>query len=228
MCGRYVLSTAVEELVKKYGAVPDGLFRAESNYNVAPSSMMPVVRQEGNRRILSESHWGLIPSWAKGTGTGGYSMINARSETLHEKRSFSSAFAARRCIVPANGFYEWKRSSSGKIPHYITTPDNGLMHFAGLYESWIQGDETPVDSFTIITTPANATIRELHDRMPAMLLPEEFDFWLDPSNSDPDALRDLLRPWPDDAITYYRVGTEVNNVRNTGAHLIEPYRDLFG
>lgn len=228
MCGRYVLNAAVEELVKKYGAVPDGLFRAEPNYNVAPSSMMPIVREGEGERSLSQSRWGLIPPWAKDSGTGGYSMINARSETLHEKRSFSGAFASRRCIVPANGFYEWKRSSSGKIPHYITIPDSSLMHFAGLYESWKEADGSLVDSFTIITTRANATIRELHDRMPAMLLPEEFDFWLDPGNSEPDALRDLLRPWPDDAIAFYRVGTEVNNARNTGAHLTEPYRDLFG
>lgn len=228
MCGRYVLNAAVEELVKKYGAVPDGLFLAEPNYNVAPTSMMPIVRQEGGKRSLSQSRWGLIPSWSKGSGTGGYSMINARSETLHEKRSFSKPFAFRRCIIPANGFYEWKQSSAGKIPHYITTPDNDLMNFAGLYEQWKGDGGGLVDSFTIITTPANETMKELHDRMPAMLLPEEFDFWLDPGNNDTDALRDLLRPWPDDAITYYRVGTEVNNARNTGAHLVEPYRDLFG
>lgn len=228
MCGRYVLNAAVEELIKKYGAVPDGLFFADPNFNVAPSSMMPIVREGEGRRLLSQSHWGLIPPWAKGSGTSGYSMINARSETLHEKRSFSGAFASRRCIVPANGFYEWKRSSSGKIPHYITTLDRSLMHFAGLYESWKEDDGSLVDSFTIITTSANATIRELHDRMPAMLLQEEFDFWLDPGNSDPNALGDLLKPWPDDAITFYRVGTEVNNARSSGAHLTEPYRDLFG
>lgn len=227
MCGRYVLSAAVEELVKKYGAVPDGLFRAEPNYNVAPSTYMPIVTKLEGKRMVSMSRWGLIPSWAKQGGTGRYSMINARSETLHEKRSFSGAFASRRCIIPANGFFEWKTNSAGKIPHYITTPDNSLMHFAGLYESWKGDGEDPVNSFTIITTAANETIRELHDRMPAMLLPEEFNFWLDPANSDPDSLRDLLRPWPEDAITFYRVGTEVNNTRNSGAHLIEPYRDLW-
>lgn len=227
MCGRYVLSTAVEELLKKYGAVPEGVFTADVNYNVAPSTYMPIVKETENQRSLSLSRWGLIPFWAKSPDSG-YSMINARSETLHDKRSFSKPFAFRRCIVPANGFYEWKRSSAGKIPHYITTPDNGLMHFAGLYEQWQGSDGEPINSFTIITTPANETIRELHDRMPAMLLPEEFNFWLDPGNNDSDALRDLLKPWPDDAITFFRVGTEVNNARNSGAHLIEPYRDLFG
>lgn len=227
MCGRYVLSTAVEELLKKYGAVPEGVFTADVNYNVAPSTYMPIVKETENQRSLSLSRWGLIPFWAKSPDSG-YSMINARSETLHDKRSFSKPFAFRRCIVPANGFYEWKRSSAGKIPHYITTPDNGLMHFAGLYEQWQGSDGEPINSFTIITTPANESIRELHDRMPAMLLPEEFNFWLDPGNNDSDALRDLLKPWPDDAITFFRVGTEVNNARNSGAHLIEPYRDLFG
>lgn len=227
MCGRYVLSTAVEELLKKYGAVPEGVFTEDANYNVAPSTYMPIVKETENQRSLSLSRWGLIPFWAKSPDSG-YSMINARSETLHDKRSFSKPFAFRRCIVPANGFYEWKRNSAGKIPHYITTPDNGLIHFAGLYEQWQGSDGELINSFTIITTPANETIRELHDRMPAMLLPEEFDFWLDPGNNDSDALRDLLKPWPDDAITFFRVGTEVNNARNSGAHLIEPYRDLFG
>ena len=227
MCGRYVLSAAVEELVKKYGAIPKGLFRAEPSYNVAPSTHMPIVTERGDDRTVSLSRWGLVPFWAKSRDTG-YSMINARSETLDEKRSFSQPFATRRCIVPADGFYEWKKSSAGKIPYYITTPDRSLMNFAGLYELWKDDDGKLVNSFTIITTSANKTMEDLHDRMPAMLLPEEFDFWLDPNNSDLSALKDLLRPWPDDAMTIYRVGVEVNNARNNGARLIEPYRDLFG
>lgn len=226
MCGRYVLSAAVEELVKKYGAVPDGLFRAEPNYNVAPTTHMPIVTEMGDERTVSMSRWGLVPFWAKSPDTG-YSMINARSETLDEKRSFSQPFSSRRCIVPANGFYEWKKGSTGKIPHYITTPDRRLMNFAGLYELWKGDGGDLIHSFTIITTSANKPMEELHDRMPAMLLPEEFDFWLDPGNNDLSALKDLLRPWPDDAITLYRVGTDVNNVRNSGPRLIEPYQDLF-
>lgn len=226
MCGRYVLSAAVEELVRKYGAIPDGLFRAEPNYNVAPSIQMPIVTERGDERTVLMSRWGLVPFWAKSAYTG-YSMINARSETLDEKRSFSQPFASRRCIVPANGFYEWKKGSAGKIPHYITTPDRRLMNFAGLYELWKDDNGELVNSFAIITTSANKPMEELHDRMPAMLLPEEFDFWLDPGNNDLSALKDLLRPWPDDAITFYRVDTEVNNVRNSGARLIEPYQDLF-
>ena len=227
MCGRYVLKAAIDELKKKYGAVPDGVFEFSPNYNAAPSHQMPVVIGHNEGRKISVMRWGLVPFWAESPKTG-YSMINARAETLHKKRSFSKPFESQRCIVPANGFYEWKKTDSGKVPHYITTHDGNLMNFAGLYEIWRGKDGEKIPSFTIITTGANKKIMELHDRMPAMLLPEEFDIWLNPHEQNTGHLRDLLRPWPDDGIQYYRVETTVNNVRNSGAELIEPYRDLFG
>jgi putative SOS response-associated peptidase YedK len=226
MCGRYVIKEAVSELKERYGAVPDGIFELKPSYNAAPSQHLPVVIGQNDSRIIAMMRWGLIPFWADNPNTG-YSMINARAETLSEKRSFSKPFKSRRCIVPANGFYEWKKTSSGKIPHYITTPDGDLMSFAGIYEIWKGRDGEQIPSFTIITTDANETIKELHDRMPAMLLPEEIGTWLNPDNHNIDLLRDLLHPWPNDGIHYYRVSTEVNNIRNTGSHLIEPYRDLF-
>ncbi|MCC5940200.1 MAG: SOS response-associated peptidase [Balneolaceae bacterium] len=226
MCGRYVLKSTLEELKKTYNAIPDGLYEFEPKFNVAPSLQMPVVFQGDENRIIAPFRWGLVPFWANKPDTG-YSMINARSESLRKKRSFSKPFSSQRCVVPANGFYEWKRSSSGKVPHYIYSPDYPVLHFAGLYEHWESSDGEQINSFTIITTQANTTIGELHDRMPAILLPDETDAWLDPSNNDLDTLQDLLRPWPDDAITFYRVGTEVNNARNSGPRLMEPYRDLF-
>ena len=228
MCGRYVLKTTLQELQQKYGAVPEGIFTIEENYNVAPSLHMPVIVQKGDQRKIDKYRWGLIPFWAKEINSG-YSMINARAESLEQKKSYARPFKSKRCVVPVSGFYEWKKSNGEKIPHYITQNSSDLMNVAGLYEEWKpkkQG-ESPINSFTIITTDANDPVSELHDRMPAMLLDEELDIWLDPNNQDTTSLKDLLRPWPNDDISFYRVGQEVNNARNSGKQLIEPYRDLF-
>ena len=228
MCGRYVLKTTLQELQQKYGAVPEGTFTIEENYNVAPSLHMPVIVQQGDQRKIDKYRWGLIPFWAKEINSG-YSMINARAESLEQKKSYARPFKSKRCVVPVSGFYEWKKSNGEKIPHYITQNSSDLMNVAGLYEEWKpkkQG-ESPINSFTIITTDANDPVSELHDRMPAMLLDEELDIWLDPNNQDTTSLKDLLRPWPNDDISFYRVGQEVNNARNSGKQLIEPYRDLF-
>lgn len=226
MCGRYVLKATLQDLQKKYAAVPDGVFTVEPNYNVAPSLHMPVVAEMDGKRVLDKYRWGLVPFWADNINTG-YSMINARSESLSKKKSFSKPFKSQRCVIPASGFYEWKRTDQGKTPFYIFQKRSELMNFAGLYEEWKPDDGEPVKSFTIITTSANKPVSELHDRMPAMLLDEEVNEWLDPANNDTAALQDLLRPWPDDDIDFYRVGKEVNNARNSGEQLLEPYQDLF-
>jgi putative SOS response-associated peptidase YedK len=226
MCGRYVLKATLQELERKYGAVPEGTYSFDANYNVAPSLRMPVVVKEEEKRVIAPFRWGLIPFWADSIHTG-YSMINARSESLAKKKSFSKPFRSQRCVVPANGFYEWKKTSAGKIPYYITLKSSPIMTFAGLYEEWKPAEGKAIKSYTIITTGANKPMEELHDRMPAILLDEELETWLDPQNSNPDLLRDLLRPWPDDDIQFCRVGQEVNNTRNFGEQLIEPYRDLF-
>ncbi|CAN5306119.1 SOS response-associated peptidase [soil metagenome] len=228
MCGRYVLKATLQHLSETYGAVPEGTYSsAEPSYNVAPSAHMPVILEDGGQRLIRPHRWGLIPFWADSVKTG-YSLINARAETLTKKRSFQKPFSSQRCIVPASGFYEWKTTGTGKVPHYITRKQSDLMHFAGLYEQWNDNSrEETVHSYTIITTKANTPLSELHDRMPAMLLPTEFSAWLDPANSDAGMLSDLLRPWPDDDIEFYRVNDEVGNVRNNRPGLLEPYRDLF-
>ena len=233
MCGRYVLKATLEELKNTYGAVPDGTFPVEPNYNVAPSHHMPVILEDEQKddntpdRIIRPHRWGLVPFWADSIKTG-YSMINARGESLSKKKSFQKPFKSQRCIVPASGFYEWKTTDSGKFPHFIQRKESDLMHFAGLWEEWEdpENGET-VNSYTIITTDANKPMQELHDRMPAMLMPEEFETWLDPSFHDTHALEDLIHPWPDDDIRFYRVNKEVGNVSNNRPELIEPYRDLF-
>lgn len=226
MCGRYVMKAKLKELQEKYDAVPAGLFSLEGNYNVAPTTPMPVLLEKGGSRIIDLFRWGLVPFWAKDEKIS-YSMINARSETLASKRTFSKPFKSQRCIVPASGFYEWKKTSKGKMPHYIHRKSSDIMNFAGLYEHWKSPDGKEVDSYTIITTSAADSLKELHDRMPAMLLDEEISFWLDPENQDVNALQDLLRTWPEDDVQFHRVNQEANNVRNKGAHLIEPAEDLF-
>ncbi|PWN06179.1 SOS response-associated peptidase [Rhodohalobacter mucosus] len=226
MCGRYVLKATLEELERKYGAVQEGTFTFSPKYNVAPSAQMPVVLSHEGRRVINLFRWGLVPFWADSINTG-YSMINARCETLAKKKSFSKPFRSQRCVVPASGFYEWKNTSSGKIPHYITQKASSLINLAGLYETWKSDSGDVVNSYTIITTPANKPIQNLHDRMPAMLADSELRIWLNPENQSEDMLQDLLHPWPDNDITYHRVDTRVNNARNTGEGLIEPYQDLF-
>lgn len=226
MCGRYVLKAAIKELTEKYGAVPDGFFAFEPVYNVAPTLNMPVISRPENETKISLYRWGLIPSWAKDARTG-YSMINARSESLTEKKSYTRPFRNQRCIVPANGFYEWKTVNGKKIPYYITLSDPRLMSFAGLYEHWKDPEGKTVSSFTIITTPAADAMEPLHDRMPALLLEEEINDWLNPANSDTGQLQDLLHPYPSDDIKFMQVSAEVNNVRNQGASLIDPLKDLF-
>lgn len=227
MCGRYVLKASLQNLKEIYGAVPQETFKFQPVYNVAPTLDMPIVRtSDDGERSIELYRWGLVPFWAKDVNTG-YSMINARSETLSQKKTFSRPFKSQRCVVPANGFYEWKRTDQGKIPHYITQKSSELMNFAGLYEGWKSGQGETVNSFTIITTKANKPLSELHDRMPAMLLDDELSEWLDPTNNHTETLEDLLRPWPDDDIQFHRVAKDVNNARNQGSHLIQPVKDLF-
>lgn len=227
MCGRYVLKAGIEELKENYVATPHGTFEWRPNYNAAPSADMPVVLHlEKDGRVIDKYRWGLVPFWAKEVNTG-YSMFNARAESIASKKTYQKPFKKQRCIVPASGFYEWVKTPDGKIPHYITLKDQGLMSFAGLYEHWKGDGDQVVNSFTIITTESNNKLAPIHDRMPAILLDQEIDLWLDPSNQDTDSLRDLVRPNPSDDIAFYKVSTAVNNARNQGPSLIEPEGDLF-
>ncbi|MGK7371311.1 MAG: SOS response-associated peptidase [Candidatus Halalkalibacterium sp. M3_1C_030] len=223
MCGRYTLKENKEKLEEWFDADGEELDGIDPNYNVAPSQNMPVVGQnrEGGRS-LQNFRWGLLPFWAKEKKVG-YSMINARAETLDTKRSYKLYFKEKRCLVPASGFYEWKGEEGNKTPHYIYPTHEPMFAFAGLYSVWESpnGSEQ-IPTYTIITTDANEKMKELHDRMPAMLLKNEWGKWLDPNNHDTDALKDLLDPFPDDAIAFYPVSKKVGNVRNNSEELIQP------
>lgn len=223
MCGRYTMKEKKEDLEAWFDATVEDLENLQPNFNVAPSQTMPVVGQntEGSRSILP-FRWGLLPFWAKETKVG-YSMINARAETLDTKKSFRPYFEKHRCIVPASGFYEWKGEKGSKTPHYIFPTHDPMFAFAGLYNVWKSPDgKEKVPTYTIITTDANEKMMNLHDRMPAMLLKEEWSEWLDPGNQNTGALKELLKPFPDDALDYFEVSKKVGNVRNNSEELIKP------
>ena len=165
--------------------------------------------------------WGLVPSWSKDR-TIGYKMINARSETAHEKPSFKQAFHARRCVIPASGFYEWEKSGGEKTPHYIHSRDGKVMSLTGLWERWTSPDGEELQTCTILTTTANRLIKKLHDRMPVILHRDEIDLWLDPFNDDIKCLSSLIHPYPSDQLEQYVVTRRVNCPANDSPDFIIP------
>ncbi len=190
------------------------------SYNVAPTQDSAIARlDENGQREIVIARWGLIPHWADDPSIGNR-MINARGETLGSKPSFRAAYARRRCLVPISGFYEWQKIAGGKQPWYIHPSRSSIICLAGLWEHWDKGDR-PIESFTIITTSANEAIRKLHDRMPVILAPEQFDVWLNPQ-AMPEDLDPLLAPAPNDALDAHPVSPRVNSPRACDPSLIEP------
>lgn len=241
MCGRFVSSTPPDQLASYFDVdtVEEQLLDRGPNYNTAPTTDVVVVRSDGIVRRLEPFRWGLVPSWAKDMRIGAR-MINARAETVAEKPAYRRAFARRRCIVPADGFYEWRALSDHKQPYFIHRPDGEPYAFAGLWETWkgkgrkdadagdgpAEGDDAPSEaaplrSCAIITTAANEAMSALHDRMPVMLPRDAWDTWLDPDVDDVELLGQLLVPAPSELIAYHPVSTEVNNARNKGEHLVD-------
>lgn len=215
MCGRYV--TRDQAAMERYFNIRPHQFQLTDRYNVAPSTTVPVVRSIDGERVLSGMHWGLISSWAKDKKIA-YKTINARAETVASKPAFRAAYKARRCLIPASGFYEWKRDVEPKQPHYIHQRDDAPIAFAGLWETWKRDDET-IESCTIVTTEANDMMTELHNRMPVILDPEDFEWWM---TGKTEEVGQLLAPCPSDWLDAYAVSRKVNNTRNYGPELIEP------
>ena len=189
-------------------------------YNVAPTQDAPVIFNQGEPD-LQMMRWGLIPFWSRDE-TIGARMINARSETLQEKASFKRPFTRQRCLVLADGYYEWKKAVRGKIPYRFILEGGKPFAFAGLWDKWQPPDGTPVQSFTIITTEANIMARTVHDRMPVILAPENYELWLDPAQKDLARLQALLQPYPPKDMSCYPVSPIVNNARNDSPQCIEP------
>lgn len=222
MCGRYTLQATPDELARQFhvGGVDSSLFTPR--YNIAPSQDVAVVRlkPDTSQRELVRLRWGLIPSWAKDLKMA-YSTINAKAETVAEKPTFRAAFRQRRCLIPASGFYEWQQQDRQKQPMYICLRECRLFAFAGLWDRWEPKDGEPIESCTIITTEPNELMQSIHNRMPVLVAPKDYDVWLDPSIQHADAIQPLLRPYPADAMTAYPVSRWVNNPRNDDPRCIE-------
>jgi len=222
MCGRYSIATPVEVLRRVFRFKRPAL-NLEPRYNVAPTQRVPIVRLEyagvTGERELAMVRWGLIPIWAR-AATSGTRMINARAEGIAEKSAFRAAFRERRCLVPADGFYEWQATPGRKVPWRIMLKDGGPFAFAGLWEHWRSPPGAVVESCAIVTTAANHLLRPLHDRMPVILAPDDCAAWL--GEDAVRAVSELLRPYPSETMRAYRVTTTVNSVKNDGPECIAP------
>ncbi len=224
MCGRFTLRTPLNRLVEQF------LFDMQDTdvaprFNIAPSQAVAAVRilGPGQPRRLSWLRWGLIPAWAKDRSIANQ-LINARGETVAEKPSFRSAFQRRRCLVLSDGYYEWKKSDPPrkKQPYYIHRRDAAPFAFAGLWETWRDEQEAPIETCTIITTAANEITRPIHDRMPVILDRDDHAYWLDPGNADRESLQLLLRPDDSAALEAYPISTLVNSPRNESPDCVRP------
>jgi putative SOS response-associated peptidase YedK len=213
MCGRYTLRSRGS--LRFYGVPASQLPLLAPRYNIAPSQEVPVVVERGAEREVALFQWGLIPSWSKEAKR----FINARAETLDDKPSFSEPFRLRRCLIPADGFFEWERVGRSKRPFYFQLNDESQFAFAGIWDRWRKG-ELSITSCAIITTAANELVGALHDRMPAILQPESYDVWLDPK-TDPDGLKELLSSFPASKMKSHPVSGAVNHPENDSEKLIE-------
>ena len=234
MCGRFVSARKRLELLEEFAATRDAVAAdREADYNVAPTKRIYTVLTHKDERELRLVRWGLVPGWAKDTKVGAR-MINARAETVAVKPSFRAAFARRRCLIPADGYYEWMTEGKVKQPYYIYRTDGGILAFAGIYELW-RNSELPDDhedalywSASIITTQATDEIGQIHDRTPMVIAPGDWTDWLDPANNEKELLLSVMRPATSSgsqSLTSYQVSTTVNSVRNNGPSLIEPLGD---
>lgn len=221
MCGRFTRKENFKQLAESLGLA--NLPPLEPRYNIAPSQSIACVRinPTSRKKECVELKWGLVPFWAKDPGIG-YKMINARAETVAEKPSFRKAFKQQRCLILADGFYEWKREGKAKQPYYIHMKGNRPFVFAGLWDQWKQGDDTSLESCAMITTGPNQVMEPIHNRMPVILHPDDYLFWLDPAMQNSQALGALLKPYPGDDMEAYPISPLVNNPRNDNPLCLQP------
>ena len=220
MCGRFVLLTVGKELAERFHLeeVPD----LSPRYNVAPTQMVAIIRldRETGRWQLNLVKWGLVPFWAKDASIG-HKLINARGESAAEKPAFRSAFRQRRCLVLADGFYQWKKGKVGKQPYLFRMSDGSPFAFAGLWDRWKGPEDEIIESCTLLTTDANELMETIHDRMPVILHPRDYDLWLDTEVRDPRMLTPLLRPYPSNEMEMLLVNQKVNKATYDAPDCIE-------
>lgn len=222
MCGRLTLSTPARVVAEQFGL--DRVPELAPRYNIAPGQPVAVVRERRSapERTLELRVWGLVPSWARDASLGAR-LINARAETVTTRRAYRDAFRGRRCLVPADGFYEWQaRGRNPKQPYHVRPRATPLFGIAGLYERWCGREGKALDTCTLITTEANEPMRPVHGRMPVLLPPESWSTWLDPRCQDLEALQALLRPSPAESLELVPVGLRVNDVRHDDPECVRP------
>ncbi len=222
VCGRFTLFAPYYEIIERFdieATFPEGDYRP--SYNIAPSQQVVAIINDGRKNRLGYLRWGLIPPWAKDEKSG-YKMINARAETIAEKPSFRNAFKTRRCMIPADSFYEWQRKDDGKVPMRIKMKSDELFAIAGLWESWKAPDGKIVHTCTAITTEPNRLVKQIHDRMPVILRREHEAAWLDPRNKNTHFLGNILKTYDENQMDAYIVSEAVNSPRNNDESLICP------
>jgi putative SOS response-associated peptidase YedK len=215
MCGRFYLTATAAQIKKTFRV--DGVPELAPRYNIAPAQLSPIVIAVDKGRSIHLARWGLAPSWSRDLSLGG-GMINAPAETLEEKPAYRVAFRARRCLVPANGFYEWQTKDPNKQPYKIALRNGALFAFAGLWERWAPESGEPVETFAIVTTQASKLVSEVHGRMPAIIAPVDYQRWL---TAPPDMAKKLVLPFTG-GMTIAPVGNRVSNVKNDDAELLRP------
>lgn len=223
MCGRYSLTVTPDELYRLFGI--DDKLNLQPRFNVAPTQAAPVVRKTGGKKNMDMLRWGLIPPWSKDASIAS-KLINARGETVAEKPSFRSAYESRRCLVPVDGFYEWRTEGGKKQPFRIGFREGKPFAFAGLWESWtvpegLKDTGDTVETFTIVTTNANPKLVPIHHRMPVIVDPTDYELWLEGGSDEANA---VIKPFSQDDMAFYRVSTRVNNARNDDEACVEPLK----
>jgi len=211
MCGRYSLDD-VDQFAERFAIADLDVADLKPRYNIAPSQTLPVIVNDG-KHTVTPMRWGLIPSWAKDASIG-YKMINARAESVAEKPSFKTLLQLQRCLIPASGFYEWKRVGTEKQPYYFHLRQERLFAFAGLYSLWHDREGKAVKSYTILTTTPNRLVARVHDRMPVILNKEAEAAWLNPDTVEPENVLPLLAPYPEAQMESYPVSSQVNSPTN--------------
>jgi putative SOS response-associated peptidase YedK len=219
MCGRFVITSAPEALRKLLGYKEQPNF--PPRYNIAPTQPIPVVRLDQGERHFALMRWGLIPSWVKDPKQFAL-LINARLEGIAEKPSFRAAMKRRRCLIPADGFYEWQKRGKTKQPYFIRARNREPFAFAGLWETWTDRDGGEIETAAIVTCAANKTLAPVHERMPVIVPPEQYDAWLDSDKIEAKPAAALLGPAPGDFLEAYEISTRVNSVKNDSAENLDP------
>ena len=219
MCGRYAVTSAPEAIRTLFGYAEQPDF--PPRYNVAPTQPIAIVRMVDGRRQFALVRWGLLPSWVQDPKNFSL-LINARGESVMDKPAFKAAMKYRRCLVPANGFYDWKASATRRQPYYVRAKSRQPLAFAGLWETWTGPNGEELETAAIVTTRANRALADIHDRMPVIVPPDAFDLWLNCNAVDAETAGTLIAPAPEDLLEAYEVSSAVNRTANDHAQLVEP------